>query len=115
MVRRLVGYGKLSGLQATRELACLYEASRLYVNFFQPSFKLKSKVREGARVHKKYHAPMTPCDRLLAIATLGAQVKSALQAQFRSTDPVRLLETIRACQKRLAGLSTDPLVVLPDA
>ena len=115
VVRRLVGYGKLSGLQATRELACLYEASRLYVNFFQPSFKLKSKVREGARVHKKYHAPKTPCDRLLAIATLSARVKSALQAQFRSTDPVRLLETIRACQKRLAGLSTDPLVVLPDA
>ena len=115
VVRRLVGYGKLSGLQATRELACLYEASRLYINFFQPSFKLKSKVRDGARVHKKYHAPMTPCDRLLATPTLSAQVKSVLQAKFRSIDPVRLLETIRSCQKRLAGLSTDPVQVLPNA
>lgn len=115
VVRRLVGYGKLSGLQATRELASLYEASRLYINFFQPSFKLKSKVRDGARVQKKYHAPMTPCDRLLAIPTLSVQAKTALQAQFKMTDPVRLLETIRSCQKRLAGLSANPLVVLPDA
>ena len=114
VVRRLVGYGKLSGLQATRELANLYEASRLYINFFQPSFKLKSKTRDGARVRKKYHAPMTPCDRLLALPALDTHLKSALQAQFRSTDPVRLLETIRSCQKRLAGLSTEPLVVLPD-
>lgn len=114
VVRRLVGFGKLSGLQATHELACLYEASRLYINFFQPSFKLKSKVRDGARVHKKYYAPMTPCDRLLAIPTLSMQAKAVLQAQFQSTDPVRLLETIRTCQKRLAGLSTDPRVVLPD-
>ena len=114
VVRRLVGYGKLSGMQATRELALLYEASRLYINFFQPSFKLKSKVRDGARVCKKYHVPMTPCDRLLAIPILSTQTKNALHEQFRLTDPVRLLETIRSCQKRLAGLSIEPGVVLPN-
>lgn len=110
VVRRLVGYGKLSGSQATRELAALYEASRLYINFFQPSFKLKSKVRDGARVHKKYHAPMTPCDRLLAMPALGELAKAALREKFRSIDPVRLLETIRACQKRLADLPVTPAV-----
>jgi hypothetical protein len=35
----------------------LYAAARLYVNFFQPSFKLKEKRREGAKVIKRYHAP----------------------------------------------------------
>jgi len=44
IVRRLVGYGRLSGLAATQALAQLYSASRLCVNFFQPSFKLKSTV-----------------------------------------------------------------------
>ena len=66
MVRRLVGYRRLEGLNAARELARLYAASRLFVNFFQPSFKLAEKEREGARVRKRYHPPATPCQRLLA-------------------------------------------------
>lgn len=82
IVRRLVGYGRLSGLAATQALAQLYGASRLYVNFFQPSFKLKSKTRDGARVSKKYHAPATPCDRLLASPRVSETVKSKLKEQF---------------------------------
>ena len=50
MVRRLVGYGRLEGIEAATALAKLHEVARLYVNFFQPSFKLKSKTREGAKV-----------------------------------------------------------------
>jgi hypothetical protein len=49
VVRRLVGYGRLSGAAAMRALAVLYASSRLYINFFQPSFKLKSKTRDGGR------------------------------------------------------------------
>src|SRR6195256_3178338 len=64
VVRRLVGYGRFDGGETTRVLERLYAASRLYVNFFQPSFKLRSKTRDGARVRKKYHPPATPCDRL---------------------------------------------------
>ena len=45
VVRRLAGYGRLSGLAAARTLQGLYESARLYVNFFQPSFKLASKQR----------------------------------------------------------------------
>jgi hypothetical protein len=52
VVRKLVGYGRLEGAAATAALAELHEVARLYVNFFQPSFKLKSKTREGAKVVK---------------------------------------------------------------
>lgn len=48
VVRRLVGYGRLSGVAATKALSQLYASSRLYINFFQPSFKLKSKTRRRA-------------------------------------------------------------------
>ena len=41
VVRRLVGYGRLSGAEGTKALARVYASSRLYINFFQPSFKLK--------------------------------------------------------------------------
>jgi hypothetical protein len=50
VVRRLVGYGRLEGIGMATVLTRLHEAARLYVNFFQPSFKLKSKKREGAKV-----------------------------------------------------------------
>jgi hypothetical protein len=102
IVRRLVGYGRLSGLTATRALAKLYASSGLYVNFFQPSFKLKSKTRDGARVSKKYHAPATPCDCLLALDSVSEPIKTALRQQFRQLDPVVLLQDIRAAQQVLS-------------
>lgn len=49
VVRRLVGYGRFDGIETAR----LYAAARLHVNFFQPSFKLKEKRREGAKVIKR--------------------------------------------------------------
>jgi hypothetical protein len=53
VVRRLVGYRRLEGLAAAEALGRLYAASRLFVNFFQPSFKLASKARVGAKVRKR--------------------------------------------------------------
>jgi hypothetical protein len=105
IVRRLVGYGRLTGLAATAALAQLYAASRLYVNFFQPSFKLQSKTRDGARVSKKYHRPATPCDRLLASTSVADAVKAELREQFDELDPVRLLRDIRASQQVLSEMA----------
>lgn len=105
IVRRLVGYGRLSGVEATKALATLYASSRLYVNFFQPSFKLKSKTRDGARVHKIYFTPATPCERLLAHAGTETALKARLKAQFESLDPVRLLQNIRTAQQTLSEIA----------
>ena len=54
-MRRLTGYGRFEGVETARVMARLYAAARLYINFFQPSFKLKEKRREGAKVIKRYH------------------------------------------------------------
>ena len=105
IVRRLVGYGRLSGVEATKALAQLYASSRLYVNFFQPSFKLKSKTRDGARVHKVYFTPATPCDRLLAHSSVKPEIKAQLAAQFKRLDPVRLLKEIRVAQQTLSDIA----------
>ena len=105
VVRRLVGYGRLSGSVATKVLAQLYASSRLYMNFFQPSFKLKSKTRDGARVHKVYFTPATPCDRLLAHSGIEPAIKETLKAQFTHLDPVRLLQEIRLAQQTLSDLA----------
>ena len=106
IVRRLVGYGRLSGIEATKTLAQLYASSRLYINFFQPSFKLKTKTRDGARVKKVYHPPATPCDRLIAHPAVDPIVKEKLAAQFQTLDPVRLLQQIRVAQQALSDIAT---------
>ena len=118
IVRRLVGYGRLSGAAATKALQQLYASSRLYINFFQPSFKLKSKTRDGAHVHKIYFTPATPCDRLLAHSSVGPETKEKLMAQFLSLDPVRLLQEIRQAQQTLSdiaahGVSADAMTATP--
>ena len=86
-------------------LARLYGVARLYVNFFQPSFKLKDKVREGAKVKKIYYRPATPCDRLLAHDDVAEDVKKRLREQRAALDPVHLLHMLRQCQASLAQLA----------
>ena len=46
VVRSLVGCGRFDGIETAKMMVRLYAAARLYVNFFQPSFKLN---RSGAR------------------------------------------------------------------
>lgn len=45
VIRRFVGYDRFFGVVAGQVLAQLYQATRLYVNYFQPSFKLHEKTR----------------------------------------------------------------------
>ncbi len=106
VVRRLVGYRRLEGLAAAAALSRLYAASRLFVNFFQPSFKLATKTRLGAKVRKTYHAPETPCARLLASTAVTNEMKERLRTVAVQLDPLRLLEEIRAIQHHLAALAS---------
>jgi len=114
VVRRLVGYGRLEGIAAAQALSRLYSASRLFVNFFQPSFKLVEKHRVGAHVRKRYSAPETPCARLLASDSIDVPMKDRLRAVLGTLDPLRLLDEIRTVQHHLAGLAAGESVhVLP--
>ena len=96
VVRRTVGYRRFEGLKAAAALARLYGSLRLFVNFFQPSFKLAIKARDGAKITKRYHAPATPYQRLLADPRTPAEARHGLEALYATLDPVRLLREIRA-------------------
>jgi len=61
----------------------------LFVNFFQPSFKLAEKKRTGARVSKRYHAPETPAARLLANAAIEPTMRERLKAVLATVEPTR--------------------------
>ena len=110
VVRRAVGYRRFEGLEAAAALARLYGSLRLFVNFFQPSFKLAGKAREGARVRKRYHAPATPYQRLLADPRTPDTARRDMEAVYATLDPVQLLSDIRYAQARLVEIADQPVV-----
>ena len=105
IVRKLLGYRRFEGIAAAQVLARLYGASRLFVNFFQPSFKLAEKHRQGAQVTKRYHPPQTPCERLLLAETVSDAIKVKLHEVGDALDPLQLLEEVRAMQSQLVLLA----------
>jgi hypothetical protein len=108
VVRRAIGYRRFEGLEAAAALARLYAAMRLFVNFFQPSFKLAAKARDGALVRKRYHPPATPCQRLLADPRTNEKVRRRVTQVRATLDPVRLLKEIRAIQQQLVNIADRP-------
>jgi hypothetical protein len=108
LVRRVVGYQRLEGLVAAELLGELYGALRLFTNLYQPSFKLKETIREGAKLKRRHHPPRTPQQRLLALGKCRDAQRKALEELQSSSDPVSLLETVRRCQASLASLSAGP-------
>jgi hypothetical protein len=110
VVRRIVGYRRFEGLEAAAALARLYATVRLFVNFFQPSFKLAEKAREGARVKKRYHPAATPFQRLLADSRVAVETKEHARAIHAMLDPVALLREMRAAQQHLVEIADKTLV-----
>ena len=108
VVRHTVGYRRYEGLEAAAALAELYQSLRMFVNFFQPSFKLAEKSRNGAKVTKRYHAPATPHQRLVADPRTTAATRVRVDALYASLDPVQLLSAIRTAQRQLVGLADQP-------
>ena len=96
VVRRAVGYRRYEGIAAAALLARLYSTSRLFVNFFQPSFKLAEKTRDGAKVRKRYHLPATPYQRLLADPRVTDEIRRGAGDVYATLDPVLLLQEIRS-------------------
>jgi hypothetical protein len=105
VVRKLLGYRRFEGIAAAKAITRLYGASRLFVNFFQPSFKLAEKHREGAQVSRRYYPPQTPCERLLHTEGIPETAKAKLREVAAALDPLRLLEEMRAVQAHLTALA----------
>jgi len=94
VVRRLIGYNRYDSRSALEALNCVYNLTRLYVNFFQPVMKLVSKTRNGAKVHKVYDTAQTPYQRLLEAGVLMEAKRQELAAIYHGLSPVTLLKQI---------------------
>ncbi len=101
IVRQLVGYDRFEGEHAYRQLAELYRAVRLYVNFFAPSMKLRIKERAGGKLRRRYDPAKTPFQHLLAAEVLSTPDQVRLTAIAQALDPVQLLRQIAQLQDAL--------------
>lgn len=106
-VRKLLGYVRYDTPAAQAAIHRLYrDELRLFQNLFLPSVKLLGKERVGARVRRRYDAPRTPLDRVLACPELRPEVAAQLQRQRDHLDPFALARTIEQQLARIYALAT---------
>ena len=105
VVRRLVGYDRYTSKAAFECLERLYYNTRLYMNFFQPTMKLRSKSRCGAKVHKVYETAQTPYQRLLRSGVLGETGRTEMAATYHALNPVLVLKHINGTLEQLWRLA----------
>lgn len=108
VVRRLVGYDRYASKAAYQCLGRIYDCVRLYTNFFQPTMKLYSKSRHGAKVHKVYETAQTPYQRLLQSGVLSEAKQAELAATYHFLNPVLLLKQINSNLEQLWRLAQRP-------
>lgn len=107
VVRRAVGYQRFDTDAQLRLLNQLYESLDLYTNFFQPSMKLQSKERHGARVKKRYDKARTPYQRLLDSSFIKEETKQQLREGYRALNPAQLKRQIERLQRKLLATATS--------
>ena len=105
VVRRLVGYDRYASKSAFECLERTYSLVRLYQNFFQPTMKLISKARHGAKVYKLYETARTPHQRLLQSGVLTEANRAELLAIYHGLNPILLLKQINSTLEQLWRLS----------
>jgi hypothetical protein len=101
VVRQVIGYDRLVGLQAYQQLAELYRALRLYVNYFQPSLKLVAKQLDGKKVHHIYDVAKTPLQRVLLSEGVSPQKQQELNEMAQALDPLWLFQQLERLQQAI--------------
>src|SRR5436190_10959331 len=115
IVRQVVGYDRLVGEHAYRQLTELYRALRLYVNCFQPSMKLLSKERDGKKIRCVYDPAKTPLQRLLLSGILAAEKQQELTEVIKVLDPFDLFNQLKQLQQAVfrCAAGCSPFVSSP--
>jgi hypothetical protein len=101
IVRRIIGYDRYTSKAAYQCLERIYFLVRLYVNFFQPTMKLISKTRHGAKVHKVYEKAQTPYQRLIKLGVIKETKQAELRTTYQGLNPVSLLKQINSNLEQL--------------
>jgi len=103
-IRQLVGYSRFETKEQLNILNDLYSNEwRLYLNFFQPTMKLREKIKDTqtGRTSKKYYEAKTPYQRLIDHPDVSVEQKDMLRSAYDSLNPVKLKQQIKVKINRL--------------
>jgi hypothetical protein len=104
VVRKYTGYERYDCLEAVDAMNELYSVVRLYINFFQPTYKLIGKEkRVSAADGKQYSKPYkriydkvrTPYQRVLDHPDIDQSIKDKLTLQYETLNPKVLRDRIK--------------------
>ncbi|MGC9049206.1 MAG: hypothetical protein ACP5IX_03255, partial [Patescibacteria group bacterium] len=79
----------------------IYWALRLYQNFFQPVIKLKEKVREKGKIHRKYEKAKTPYQRIIESDWISDEKRKELTNLYLTLNPAKLKRYIDGLTTKL--------------
>lgn len=105
-VRQVLGYRRFETHEEQRWMGALYAGPlRNWQNFFQPTLKLREKVRVGARVIKRHDTARTPYHRVLENRHVTAEAKERLRTHYAQLNPVSVKQAMDAILQRLFSLA----------
>jgi hypothetical protein len=124
VVRTVVGYHRYDTPAELLLLNKIWVLQSLITNYFLPQQKLISKVRDGAKVTKKYdvattphrraqaHKKVTQQDKTIMTDTLAGLNPAAVQRQIQAlTSELLTLTTSKATARAKPGMMSPPVVV----
>ena len=107
MVRTVVGYHRYDTPAELLLLNKIWPLQSLITNYFLPQQKLISKIRDGAKVTKKYDRPTTPQRRAAAHKNISKHDKAIMDDTFDELNPVAIQRQIQALTAELLTLTTS--------
>jgi hypothetical protein len=94
-VRAVIGHLRYDTEKELKIINSLYRGElRLYKNFFQPTMKLKEKIRDKGKVHRKYDTPLTPYQRIMESEKIPEENKKELRKLYQRLNPAELKRKI---------------------
>ena len=96
VVRTVVGYHRYDTAAELLLLNKIWVLQSLMTNYFGPQQKLISKVRNGAKVTKKYDKPKTPHRRATDHDVVDEHDKTILADTYKDLNPAAIQRQIQA-------------------
>jgi len=94
-VRAVIGHLRYDTEKELEVINSLYRNElRLYKNFFQPVMKLKEKIRDKGKVHRRYDTPLTPYQRIMESEKIPEETKKELRELYQRLNPAELKRKI---------------------
>jgi hypothetical protein len=105
VVRRAVGYHRYDTGVELELFNELYGLLRLMTNFFIPQQHLISKIRNGAKVTKRYDRAQTPYERVLGDGRIDQEIKERLYQQYESLNPAQIRRQMHSLNDQILAIT----------